>query len=159
MNNYPRKPAGQGIVTRFASAAVLGLSLAACGGTGQQASGLRGAAQTVGWATTAEPEAKDFVRATRQPTDNLAYIPIGRAGLERPVPARSAEGVRTLEAALQDERERNRSTARRALPRGAYGRPLPSVAEPARPSGAPATFPVNPNRLQQMRDNADRVAR
>jgi hypothetical protein len=138
------------------------LVLAGCSAGGEAGQGLtRGAARTVGWAAGDLPEAKDFVRATR-PTEDLAWIPVGRAGLERPVRARDAGGVSTLEAALREERDRNVAQARRPLPRGAYGTPLPSVAvpdqgAPATAGGQPATFPVNQNRLRQMRDNAERA--
>jgi hypothetical protein len=138
------------------------LALAGCTTSGEGRPDLAcGAARTVGWAAGDLPEAKDFVRATR-PTGDLAWIPVGRAGLERPVRARDAGGVNTLEAALREERDRNVAQARRPLPRGAYGTPLPSVAvpdqgTPAAAGGQPATFPVNQNRLRQMRENSQRA--
>jgi hypothetical protein len=118
---------------------------------------LRGAASTVGWATTV-PEAKDFVRASR-PTTELAYVPVGRGGEARAVSARTITGVRDLEAELDRTRDQREATARRALPGGAYGRALPSVARPptaapAASGNAPSSYPVNPNRLRQLRENS-----
>ncbi len=136
------------------------LALAACNANNNDGP-LRNAASTVGWATTV-PEAKDFVRASRS-TSELAYVPIGRGGETRPVSARTASGVRDLEAELDRTRDQREATARRALPGGAYGRALPSVARPpssaptaapAASGAAPSSYPVNPNRLRQLRDNA-----
>ena len=125
---------------------------------------LRGAASTVGFATTAG-EPKDFVKA-RRGTDELAYVPIGRGGVERPVVPRNVAGVKDLETELDRTRDQSEGFARRGLPAGAYGQPLPSLAAPARrvnvrggasdqpAAGAPESFPVNPNRLRQIRENA-----
>jgi hypothetical protein len=138
----------------------LALVLSACN-TGNGEGSLRGAASTVGWATTV-PEAKDFVRASRS-TSELAYVPIGRGGETRPVSPRTLAGVRDLEAELDRTRDQREASARRALPRGAYGRALPSVARPAASNpttapgaspNAPASYPVNPNRLRQLRENS-----
>jgi hypothetical protein len=138
-------------------ALALCMGLAACGATGGEGGPARSAAQAVGWAATTIPEARDFVRASR-PAGELAWIPVGRAGLERPVRARDRAGVESLEAALREERDRNIGQSRRALPRGAYGRPLPSVATPAAaPGSGPTTFPVNQNRLREMRENSQRA--
>ena len=125
---------------------------------------LRGAASTVGFATTAG-EPKDFVKA-RRGTEELAYVPIGRGGVERPVVPRNAAGVKDLETELDRTRDQSEGFARRGLPAGAYGQPLPSLAAPARrvnarggasdqpTAGAPESFPVNPSRLRQIRENA-----
>jgi hypothetical protein len=163
MLKYMRHSAGQAKAAWLRAApAILVLALAGCTAAGGDRDVTRSAARAVGWAAGDVPEAKDFVRATRPQAEELAWIPVGRAGLERPVRARDAGGVSTLEAALREERERNVSQARRPLPRGAYGQPLPSLALPAQgaPStaaGQPATFPVNQNRLRQMRENSRRV--
>jgi hypothetical protein len=136
------------------------LTLSACNASNGEGP-LRSAASTVGWATTV-PEAKDFVRTSRT-TSELSYVPIGRGGETRPVSPRTIAGVRDLEAELDRTRDERESTARRALPSGAYGRALPSVARPASSSpttapaasgNAPASYPVNPNRLRQLRENA-----
>jgi hypothetical protein len=125
---------------------------------------LRGAASTVGFATTAG-EPKDFVKA-RRGTEELAYVPIGRGGVERPVAARGAAGVKDLETELDRTRDQSEGFARRQLPAGAYGQQLPSLAAPARrvnaragaadqpTPGAPESYPVNPNRLRQIRQNS-----
>ncbi len=122
----------------------------------------RGPATTVGFATLAG-EPKDFVKASRGKTE-LAYVPVGRGGLERSVPARNAAGAKDLENELDRTRDQSDNFARRQLPPGAFGQPLPSVSAPARPiraganeqptPGAPESFPVNPNRLRQIRENA-----
>jgi hypothetical protein len=139
------------------AALALCAGLAGCGAAGTEGGVTRSAARAVGWAASDVPEARDFVRASR-PTGELEWIPVGRAGLERPVRARDRAGVESLEAALREERDRNVGQSRRPLPRGAYGRPLPSVAAPAASAGgAPATFPVNQNRLRQMREDSERA--
>jgi hypothetical protein len=137
--------------------------LAGCSAT-DSSHPLRGAASTVGFATTAG-EPKDFVKA-RRGTEELAYVPIGRGGVERPVTPRSLAGVKDLETELDRTRDQSEGFARRQLPAGAYGQPLPSLAAPARKvnaragagdqptSGAPESYPVNPNRLRQIRENA-----
>jgi hypothetical protein len=143
---------------RMAAAAALAASLAACTAADGD-SPTRSAAQAVGWATTVGPP-KDFVlaRRTNQPLD---YVPVGRGGVERPVQPRSIASVRELERDLDSRRDRSENFARRPLPRGAYGRPLPSVAAPpraaraARPDpNAPDSYPVSPARARQIRDNA-----
>jgi hypothetical protein len=145
----------------FATATVASL-LAACNSATDANHPLRGAASTVGWATTTG-EPKDFVRARRAGAA-LAYVPVGRGGIERPVAFRNPDAVRGLEGELDQQRDRSERTARRALPAGAYNRPLPSVAAPPQPrraglperptAGAPESYPVSPNRLRQLRDNA-----
>lgn len=147
-------------VRPFAVAAVSALA-AACSAT-EANHPLRGPATVVGWATTAA-EPKDFVKARRQPGE-LAYVPVGREGLSRPISPRSAAGVRDLESELDRTRDQSETFARRSQPTGAYGQALPSVAAPARPGaaerptpGAPESFPVNPGRLRQMRDSARQV--
>jgi hypothetical protein len=145
------------VMPRLAAAAALAAALAACTSTDGDGS-LRGAAQSVGWATTVG-QPKDFVLARRsnQPLD---YVPVGRGGVERPVQPRTLDGVRQLERNLDATRDRSEGFARRRLPRGAYGQPLPSVAAPprraaARPDpDAPDSYPVSPARARQLRDNA-----
>jgi hypothetical protein len=151
-----------GHVCRFAASLVMVALLAACNSATDTNHPLRGAASTVGWATTTG-EPKDFVRARRAGAE-LAYVPVGRGGQERPVQFRNPDAVRTLESELDQQRDRSERLARRPLPSGAYNRPLPSVAAPPRPlraglperptAGAPESYPVNPNRLRQLRDNA-----
>ncbi|MGL4637903.1 MAG: hypothetical protein ACRCWF_18120 [Beijerinckiaceae bacterium] len=148
-----------------ASVVVAAAFVAACSAT-DSTHPLRGAATTVGWATqTGEP--KDFVLARRSKTE-LAYVPVGREAAVRPIAVRSAAGARDLEAELDSTRDRSEAFARRQLPAGAYGQPLPSLAAPARTSarpglperptaGAPESFPVNPNRLRQLRENSRQV--
>lgn len=132
--------------------------LAGCSAT-ESSHPLRGPASALGFATTVG-EPKDFVKARRQ-SGELAYVPIGREGTARSVALRDQSGARDLAAELDQQRATSEGFARRATPVGAYGRALPSVAAPARPglperptAGAPDSFPVNPNRLRQMRDNA-----
>jgi hypothetical protein len=148
------------LAVRGVCALALAATLSACNASNGD-SPLRSAASTVGWATTV-PEPKDFVRSSRTTTE-LAYVPTGRLGLTRPVSARSVVGVRDLEAELDRTRDEREATARRALPGGAYGRALPSVARPAPSSptvapaataNSPASYPVNPNRLRQLRENS-----
>jgi hypothetical protein len=139
----------------------LALAAAACTETGSPA---RNAAQAVGFATTVG-EPKDFVLA-RRTNAPLNYVPVGRGGVERPVQPRDIPGVRALEADLDTTRDRSEAFARRQLPGGAYGQPLPSVAAPpraARATGgqnlrpdpnAPASYPVSASRARQLRDNA-----
>ena len=141
----------------------VGMLLAGCSAT-ETNHPLRGAATTVGFATKAG-EPKDFVKASRGKTE-LAYVPIGRGGIERPVPARTAAQAKDLETELDRTRDQSDNFARRQLPPGAFGQPLPSVAAPARPvranaganerptPGAPESFPVSPNRLRQIRENS-----
>lgn len=125
-----------------------------------QGNPVRGAATLAGFATTT-PEPKDFVIARRSGAP-LEYIPVGRGGIERPVQPRNVAGVRTLESELDATRDRSEAFARRNLPGGAYGQPLPSVAAPPRPAsaagqpnaGAPASYPVSAQRAREMRDNA-----
>ncbi len=139
--------------------------LAACSAT-ESTHPLRGAATTVGWATqTGDP--KDFVLARRSTTE-LAYVPIGRGGIDRPVVVRNVAGARDLEGELDRTRDQSDAFARRQLPTGAYGQALPSLAAPPRGSvrpglaerptpGAPESFPVNPDRLRQLRENSRQV--
>jgi hypothetical protein len=139
--------------------------LAACSAT-ESTHPLRGAATTVGWATqTGSP--KDFVLARRSASE-LAYVPVGRGGIDRPVIARNVTGARDLEGELDRTRDQSEAFARRQLPTGAYGQALPSLAAPPRTSarpglaerptpGAPESFPVNPNRLRQLRENSRQV--
>jgi hypothetical protein len=145
-------------------AAVCGLlALAACNSATDANHPLRGAASTVGWATTAGAP-KDFVIA-RRGTDELKYVPIGRGGIERPVAVRNPAAVQSLEGELDRQRDQSETFARRQLPTGAYGQPLPSVTAPPRgaqraglpekpTAGQPESYPVNPNRLRQIRENS-----
>ncbi len=146
--------------------AVVGLVALAAAGCSPTAEGslTRSAAQAVGWATTVG-EPKDFVVARRSNAP-LDYVPVGRGGIERPVQPRDAAGVRALEADLDSVRDRSEAFARRPLPSGAYGQPLPSVAAPPRAArgtsgqnlrpdpNAPASYPVSASRVRQMRENA-----
>jgi hypothetical protein len=139
--------------------------LAACNSATESNHPLRGPTAFVGWSTTAG-EPKDFVKA-RRGTAELAYVPIGRGGIERPVTPRNPEGVKNLEAELDRQRDQSENFARRQLPAGAYGQPLPSVAAPPRAQraglperptpGQPESYPVNPNRLRQIRENSRQV--
>ena len=147
-------------VYRMLCAIGLLLAITACNSSNGEGP-LRSAASTVGWATTV-PEVKDFVRASRSNTE-LAYVPVGRGGETRPVSARNIAGVRDLEAELDRTRDASEASARRALPGGAYGRALPSVARPVSSSpttapaasgNSPSSYPVNPNRLRQLRENS-----
>jgi hypothetical protein len=156
---FPRLFAGQ--IARVAAACGL-LALAGCNSATDANHPLRGAASTVGWATTAGAP-KDFVIA-RRGTAELNYVPIGRGGIERPVAVRSVAGVQSLEGELDRQRDQSETFARRQLPTGAYGQPLPSVAAPPRAqraglpekptAGQPESYPVNPNRLRQIRENS-----
>jgi hypothetical protein len=147
---------------RMAAAAALAAVLSACTGA-EGDNPTRSAAQAVGWATTVG-QPKDFVlaRRTNQPLD---YVPVGRGGVERPVQPRSIASVRDLEKDLDATRDRSENFARRRLPRGAYGQPLPSVAAPPRPAraarrdarpdpNAPDSYPVSADRARQLRENA-----
>jgi hypothetical protein len=148
-------------VARLVAACAL-LGVAACTSAGDENHPLRGAASTVGWATTAGTP-KDFVVARRTTTD-LNFVPVGRGGVERPVIVRNAAAVQGLEGELDRQRDQSEGYARRQLPAGAYGRPLPSVSAPPRAQraglperptpGQPESYPVNPNRLRQIRDNS-----
>jgi hypothetical protein len=156
----------------LSSAFALSLLAAGCSSPSDSASNpnsssLRSAATAVGWATTA-PEPKDFVLARRSKVE-LDYVPVGRQSPERPVVQRNAAAVRDLETQLDQTRDASERFARRQLPAGAYGQALPSVAAPPRPvaqsapaprstSGSPDSYPVNPNRLRQIRENARQVA-
>jgi hypothetical protein len=138
------------------------LTLAACNSATEPNHPLRGAASTVGWATTAGAP-KDFVVARRGNAE-LNYVPIGRGGIERPVAVRNPAAVQGLESELDRQRDQSETFARRQLPTGAYGQPLPSVAAPPRAqraglperptAGQPESYPVNPNRLRQIRENS-----
>jgi hypothetical protein len=153
----------RGTVARALAMAAISAALGACSATDDNHP-LRGPAAVVGWSTTVGP-AKDFVVARRSGTE-LAYVPIGRGGVERPMQPRSVEGVRALEQELDGTRDRSEAFARRAMPRGAYGAPFPSVAAPPRPAraasgrpdqptpGAPESYPVSPDRARQLRENA-----
>jgi len=147
-----------------AAIVVAGALLSACSSAGDPGHPLRGVATTVGLATNVG-EPKDFVKASRSGRE-LAYVPIGRGGTPRTVAVRNAEGVRSLTSELDRQRDAKDAYARRALPAGAYGQPLPSVAAPPRPAkasaappaaGQPASYPVNANRLRQIRENAQRA--
>jgi hypothetical protein len=123
---------------------------------------VRSAAGIVGFSTSV-PEAKDFVRASR-PKGELAYVPVGREPIVRATPSRDPGSVAALQQQLDQQRDSSEATARRALPAGAYGRALPSVTRAAAPApastvrpAADGSFPVNPNRARQMRENARRV--
>jgi hypothetical protein len=139
-----------------------GFVLSACSATDSNHP-LRAGASAVGFATTVG-QPKDFVLARRS-NQELAYVPIGRGGIERPVQPRSVEGLRDFERDLDSTRDRSEAFARRPLPRGAYGAALPSVARPVRPTptsangarptpGAPESYPVSPSRVRQLRENA-----
>jgi hypothetical protein len=150
---------------RYCALGCVGLALAGCSAT-QTNHPLRGAATTVGFATLAG-EPKDFVKASRGKTE-LAFVPIGRGGIERPVPARNAAQAKDLETELDRTRDQSDNFARRQLPPGAFGQAFPSVAVPPKPvrasagsganeqptPGAPESFPVSPNRLRQIRENS-----
>ena len=139
---------------------------AACSSATDASHPLRGAATFTGFATKAG-EPKDFVLASRGKTE-LAYVPVGREGAPRPTPARTLAAAKDLETELDRTRDQSEGFARRQLPVGAFGQPLPSVAapppraaraaargEPDKPAaGAPESFPVNPNRLRQIRENS-----
>jgi hypothetical protein len=156
---FPQRFAGQ--LLRLTAVGGL-LALAACNSATDANHPLRGAASTVGWATTAGAP-KDFVIA-RRGTAELNYVPIGRGGIERPVAVRNVAGVQSLEGELDRQRDQSETFARRQLPTGAYGQPLPSVAAPPRAqraglpekptAGQPESYPVNPNRLRQIRENS-----
>ncbi len=144
------------------TALALGL-LAGCNAASDPNHPLRGTATAVGWATTVG-EPKDFVRARRSGGE-LAYIPVGRTSPERSVPIRNPDGVKGLEAELDRQRDQSDQFARRRLPTGAYGQPLPSVAAPPRPAsqtpasgGGPDSYPVSPSRMRQIRENAQRAS-
>ncbi|MGL4241490.1 MAG: hypothetical protein ACRCTI_10305 [Beijerinckiaceae bacterium] len=143
---------------RFVLAFAAALTLAACNASDGE-NPLRGAATAAGFATTV-PQPKDFVIARRS-SQQLEYVPVGRGGIERPVQPRTVAGVRDLERDLDATRDRSEGFARRALPRGAYGRPLPSVARPPRAASAntssPDSYPVSPARARELRDNARRL--
>jgi hypothetical protein len=139
------------------------VSVAGCAGS-DTGGPLRSTTAAIGFSTTV-PEAKDFVRASR-PSSELAYVPVGREPIIRQTPSRSAGEVAALQQQLDQVRDASESAARRALPTGAYGRALPSVSRPATPAPARAaaarpaadgSYPVNPNRVRQMRENAQRV--
>jgi hypothetical protein len=143
-----------------AAAAALALAAAACTGADGQHSG-RETAVALGIATTVG-QPKDFVLARRTGRP-LEYVPVGRGGVERPIQPRDPAGVREFERSLDATRDRSEAFARRPLPAGAYGQPLPSVAAPprarkasaARPDpNAPESYPVSPARAQQLRENA-----
>jgi hypothetical protein len=145
-------------------AGAITLAAAACTEAGSPA---RNVAQAVGWATTAG-EPKDFVVARRSSAP-LSYVPVGRGGIERPVQPRDVPGVRALESELDATRDRSEAFARRPLPSGAYGQPLPSVAAPPREArgtggqnlrpdpNAPVSYPVSASRARQLRENARAV--
>jgi hypothetical protein len=143
---------------------VLAAGLAGCGAT-DSGGAVRGASSVIGFSTTV-PEAKDFVRASR-PAGELSYVPIGRQPVVRATPPRDPAAVAALQQQLDQTRDASESIARRALPSGAYGQALPSLARPAAPPPRPAgpaptpaadgSYPVNPNRVRQMRENAQRV--
>jgi hypothetical protein len=147
----------------FAAVALICLMGAGCTSSEGAGGGVRSAASTIGWATTV-PESKQFVIASRGKAQ-LDYVPIGRGGVERPTVQRNAAAVKDLESQLDQTRDGSESFARRQLPSGAYGQPLPSVAAPPRPqasvaqqtSGSPESYPVNPNRLRQIRENSRRA--
>lgn len=148
------------VFRKSAVVAVAAGLLGACTPAGDPNHPLRGAATQVGLATTVG-EPKDFVKASRSGRE-LAYIPIGRGGLERPIAVRNAAGVKSLESELDRQRDAVEATARRRLPRGAYGQPFPSVAAPPRPeqgaaAGQPDSYPVSANRMRQIRSNAQRA--
>ncbi len=152
-----RRPAG------FVAACIVAGLVGACTSAGDPAHPLRGAATTVGFATTVS-EPKDFVKASRSGRE-LAYIPIGRGGLERPIAVRNAAGIKSLESELDRQRDAVEARARRPLPRGAYGQPLPSSRlrpvprrPPANPKARPsaqaafarsATMRIGPNRIEE----------
>jgi hypothetical protein len=149
--------------SRMIAVGVAATLVAACQSATTADHPLRGAASSVGWATTVG-EPADFVRASRSRAQT-DYVPIGREGTPRPVIARTAAGVRDLEGELDRQRDASEGVARRQLPAGAYGQRLPSVAAPPRAAqaaprpgaGQPDSYPVNPNRVRQMRENARNV--
>lgn len=149
----PSNAASRRRFARAAAAAVAAALLAGCNAAADPNHPLRGPASAIGWATT-PGEPKDFVKASRGRTE-LAYIPVGRGGVERAVAVRTPDGARALEAELDRQRDQVTGYARRPLPAGAYGQPLPSVAAPPAASGSsPESYPVNPNRLRRIRENA-----
>ncbi len=160
----PVRPSRDRRAIRLASAAMLAAVLTACQSATDETNPLRGAATAVGFATTVG-QPKDFVIARRS-SQPLDYVPVGRGGIERPVQPRSIAGVRDLERELDSVRDRSEAYARRSLPRGAYGQPLPSVAAPPRPTSdaglqpnpnAPASYPVSAGRARELRENARRA--
>lgn len=139
-------------------AALLGAALSACAAPIAEDSPARRVGAAVGL-TTQQGPVSDFVRASR--TADGDFIPVGREGQPRDVALRNAEGVKRLEAELEAARARSEAFARRGLPAG----PKPVRHRP-RPDGgidvvpdpnAPTSFPVSPQRAQQMRNDARRV--
>ncbi|MCA3584103.1 MAG: hypothetical protein IOD03_10460 [Methylocystis sp.] len=145
-----RRSIGRGFGARLAVVVAAGGLLPACTAGSDPGNPLRGPASAIGWATTTG-EPKDFVKERRSSTE-LAYIPVGRPVPQRSIALRNPAGVKSLEEELDRQRERSDAFARRGLPRGAYGRDLPSVAAP--PGSGPESYPVSPDRLRQIRENS-----
>ena len=146
---------------RCAAGLAVAALMSACTPAGDPNHPLRSAATQVGLATNVS-EPKDFVKASRSGRE-LAYIPIGRGGLERPVAVRNAAGVRSLESELDRQRGR-RGCRRPSAParRRPTASPSPRSRPPPRPaaspsSGQPDSYPVSANRMRQIRSNAQRA--
>ncbi|ACA20092.1 conserved hypothetical protein [Methylobacterium sp. 4-46] len=68
-------------------------------------------------------EAPDFVARSRRP--DIDYVPVGTSAPPRPVRAKSAAGVKDLEAELDASRRRNEAKGRDAAGAGAAAKPAP----------------------------------
>jgi hypothetical protein len=142
----------------FLVAAAFSAGLCGCAAPVSESSAVRGVGAAVGL-TTQQGPVSDFVRASR--TGEGDFIPVGREGQPRDVALRNAEGVKRLEAELEAARARSEAFARRGLPAGpkpVRHRPRPDGGIDVVPdTNAPSSFPVSPQRAQQMREDARRA--
>jgi hypothetical protein len=99
----PHGPALKRVAGRLLFAALVSLAGTACSNAGDSAASgikapIRGVAEATGFATTT-PEAKDFVKSSRNPAAD--YMPVGITPPARPLKAKNAEEVRAMESDLE----------------------------------------------------------
>jgi hypothetical protein len=107
----------------FFGAACLAASLAACGQDGP----VHGAAQFVGAATT-PPQPADFVKATRDPSDD--YMAVGVKAPPRPTQPRSPAELKAMENSLEGTRAQLEAAGSAAKTAGETPAPVPVQTPP-----------------------------
>ncbi|WP_244496305.1 hypothetical protein [Methylobacterium indicum] len=124
-------PAFPALSTRLATAATLVVIGLSAGGCVLDGAGIRDAAKSAGFGPK-EVAAPDFVEKTRRGGGD--FLPVGESAPPRETRAKSAAGVKALEAELDASRQRNEAKGRDAAKvGGAVKPPAPPKMPPALP--------------------------